>query len=146
MIKSVEVLNKTQAEEFALQKHDKQYIIISIASRKNNKAFIKHNEYNNIKDILFISFNDTDSSIVAYGGITVNEATKIVKFINKYIHTEADINLIVHCEAGQSRSAGVAAAIMKYLYNNDTDIFNNRYYKPNMLCYRKVLNAFMECE
>ena len=52
----------------------------------------------------------------------------------------------MHCEAGQSRSAGVAAAIMKYLYNNDTDIFNNRYYKPNMLCYRKVLNAFMECE
>ena len=47
MIKSVEVLNKTQAEKFALQKHDKQYIIISIASRKNNRAFIKHNEYNN---------------------------------------------------------------------------------------------------
>jgi hypothetical protein len=46
----------------------------------------------------------------------------------------------VHCGAGVSRSAGVAAALGKWLNNDDGFIFNNFSYCPNFTCYRLVLN------
>lgn len=141
MIKSVEVMNKTQAEEYSLTAHNKESIVISIASRGCNTAFIMPNTINKIADILYVQFNDTDDTDMLYGGIEDTEAIKIVDFIEKYNSINTELGLIVHCEAGQSRSAGVAAAIMKYLYNDDTPIFNNSRYTPNMLCYRKVLNS-----
>lgn len=51
--------------------------------------------------------------------------------------------MLVHCEAGISRSAGVAAAaaISKYLDQDDLTIFNSHSYYPNFLCYYYVLEA-----
>ena len=54
--------------------------------------------------------------------------------------------LIVHCEYGVSRSAGIAAAIMKALTGSDIEIFNNPKYVPNMHCYRTTLNALLDEE
>lgn len=140
------VMNKHEAEEYALEKHSINSIVISISSCKCNEAFIIPNNISKIIDVLKVSFNDTDSRDFMDGGILNEDADKIADFINKYKDND-DIDLIiVHCEAGQSRSAGVAAAIMKYLFNDDTEIFNNNKFIPNMLCYRKVLNAFMEKE
>ena len=50
--------------------------------------------------------------------------------------------IIVHCEVGVSRSAGVMAAIQKYLTGDDSAIFNNGAFSPNMYCYRMMLDAF----
>lgn len=133
------VKNKKAIEEYAMQEHNKTSIVISITSKNSSKAAIKSDNNNKIKDIQFVRFNDTDSK----DGIEDTDAYKIKQFILNHIN-DKDLDLIiVQCEAGQSRSAGVAAAIMKYLWNDDTKIFNNKLYKPNMLCYRKVLNALM---
>lgn len=133
------VKNKKAIEEYAMQEHSKTSIVISIASKNSSKAAIKPDSINKIKNIQFVRFSDTDST----DGIEDTDASKIKKFIINHINdTDLDL-IIVQCEAGQSRSAGVAAALMKYLWNDDTKIFNNRLYKPNMLCYRKVLNALM---
>ncbi len=50
--------------------------------------------------------------------------------------------VVVHCTAGKSRSAAVAAALMKSIEGDDSPIFNNPRYKPNMRVYRMVLNAW----
>lgn len=51
-------------------------------------------------------------------------------------------HVIVHCSAGKSRSAGMAAAIMKCLNDDDTLIFNDRRYMPNMRVYRMMIDAW----
>ena len=144
MISYVEIMNKKRAEEYALEKHTEQSVIISITSCGGFGAFIMPNRVSGVLDVLHLKFNDTDDTSDVSGGITDKDAISIRDFVNKHRDSENEVRLIVHCEAGQSRSAGVAAAIMKYLYNNDTIIFNNTRYTPNMLCYRKVLNKLFE--
>ena len=54
--------------------------------------------------------------------------------------------LIVQCEGGISRSAGVAAAIAKHFRENDTIYFDNTNYYPNRYCYRLVLDSLEESD
>ena len=138
------VKNQYDIEEYAMQKHDKKTVIISIASKCMPSAMILPCVINGIKDVLFINFNDTDCNDTVSGCITCEEAIKIKEFVNKYKEDTSIDMIIVQCEAGRSRSAGVAAAIMKYLWNDDSEVFNNSKYNPNMLCYRTVLDKLME--
>ena len=90
-----------------------------------------------LKEVLHIQFDDVD-----FGGhncITQFQATEIADFAlgaRKQVE-----RFIVHCEFGQSRSAGVAAAISEYLEGSDGGIFYNRKYNPNRTCYKLVLSA-----
>jgi putative flippase GtrA len=52
--------------------------------------------------------------------------------------------LLVHCESGISRSAGITAAISKYYFGNDNWVFNKKI--PNMHCYMQVLEKFYQKE
>ena len=87
--------------------------------------------------VLFLSFDDEEKPHQL--AMTKEDATKVADFVNKY-KSVVDC-MVVHCEAGRSRSAGVAAAIMKYLNGDDMSIFNNGKYVPNMTCYRYTLEA-----
>ena len=54
--------------------------------------------------------------------------------------------VICHCDAGQSRSAGAAAAISKFFTGDDSFYFRSGLYRgpkytPNRLIYRSVLEA-----
>ena len=69
-----------------------------------------------------------------------SDALKIKDFVLRYKDRAECI--IVHCEVGVSRSAGVMAAIQKYLTGDDSAIFGNDAFSPNMYCYRKMLDAF----
>lgn len=134
----ISVMSRISAEEYSMQKHDEASVVISINGVYDTIAQIVKTEQNNIRDILFLRFDDTDTGALAINKL---DTLKIKNFVNKH---KSMSNMIVHCGAGQSRSAGVAAAILKYLYNDDTQIFNNRRYTPNMKCYRAVLETFME--
>ena len=68
---------------------------------------------------------------------------KIAKFVMR--HKDSIEQIIVHCDMGISRSAGVAGAIAKYL-NNDDNKFFMAPYTPNMTCYHKVLFALYLAE
>ena len=68
-----------------------------------------------------------------------SDARAIVDLIDGHPTAE---RVIVHCTAGKSRSAAVAAALMKSIEGDDSSIFNNPRYKPNMRVYRMVLNAW----
>ena len=142
----MEVIVKSQydAEAYSMEKHDETSIVISIASYYMPSAMIIPCKLNGIKDIIFLNFNDTDCKDLVSGCIKDEDALNIKEFIQRYEEDESIDLIIVHCEAGVSRSAGVAAAIMKYLWNDDSAIFDNKRYHPNMLCYRTVLNKLME--
>jgi predicted protein tyrosine phosphatase len=93
-----------------------------------------------LKAVLEIQFDDVDEG--GLNCITTSQAEEIADFvlgIRKKIE-----RIIVHCEFGQSRSAGIAAAICRYFENHDDSIFINRRYYPNLTCYRYVLSALKE--
>lgn len=136
---AINVMDRFSAQEYSAQKHSDSSIIISITDKAAPENELNNNDFNGVQDIIRLKFDDVDKGESA---ITDADAVNIAQFVKKWngkIHS-----IIVHCEAGVSRSAGVAAAIMKYIYNNDETIFNSYRYCPNMLCYRKVLNALYE--
>lgn len=49
--------------------------------------------------------------------------------------------LICQCEYGQSRSAGVAAAVMEYYNRNGITVFADSRYYPNKYVFRKLLGS-----
>jgi len=68
------------------------------------------------------------------------DAIHILEFVEKYID---DIKLIiVNCEAGVSRSAGVAGALSKILNGWDDAYFKHSL--PNMLVYRTILVEYFK--
>ena len=105
-------------------------------------------EENKVTAILPLMFCDADHpGKDVYGYETLEndlmsdeDARKVARFAEAH----KDKRIIVHCDAGISRSAGVAAAIMKYYTNDDMNYFYSGQYCPNRWCYRKTLNALME--
>ena len=131
------------------------FMNIKVFSRKDCLKYIKENKNNNravisITDIksqlpfklakenavLFLQFDDEENGDCA---MTPQHANTIVSFV-KSLDDIVD-ELIVHCEAGVSRSAAVAAAISFSINGDDAEFFKFPYY-PNKLCYRLVLEAF----
>lgn len=67
---------------------------------------------------MYFADADAPDTMDVYGKlVTIDEllndedANRIVEFVNKY----KDCYIIVHCDAGASRSAGVAAAILNII-------------------------------
>jgi predicted protein tyrosine phosphatase len=94
---------------------------------------------NGIKNFIRLYFDDVEKTYEKYLPIQEDDAKKISKFA-KDNWGKADY-LIVQCEAGISRSSGIAGAILKYFAGSDWTIFENKRYYPNMLCYSLVLDA-----
>ena len=88
---------------------------------------------------------DTPGEADVYGSPTTEQdlmSSDEAKAIVDFVERNKDKYIIVHCDAGISRSSAVAAAILKYYTGDDSRIFDSRRYSPNMWCYRKVLEAF----
>ncbi len=123
-------------------KLDKPTIIISITDPDKEINIFAKNP--NLVNVCRVSFDDTEPDVLIRGEILMTEkdAAKIKDFVMEYKDKVEQI--IVHCEAGISRSAGTCAAIMKYMTGDDTAIFGSRRFCPNMHCYRLTLNALMD--
>ena len=127
------IMNRRKAIDFTYDKCDEfKYIIISIFGRGEDKAKFYNNP--SLMGVLYCHFEDTEDS----DGISHKDAKDIIKFVQ---HCQDKINLIVvHCQAGISRSAGVCAALSRYLDGDDDWVFRNPKYKPNMRCYKYILD------
>ena len=110
-------------------------VIISITGTGCAPVLFAENEQ--IKAILHLCFNDVYKG--GFGAMNADDADSIVRFCLNWL---PQTNLLVHCEAGVSRSAGVCAAILKWYEGDDMQIFGNPYYRPNIHCYSEVLKAF----
>lgn len=141
----VQVTTRFGAYDYCKQNDNVDSVMISISTPKRVYDYTPFiSDSNGVKDILFLKFVDKDNGPDI---ITASQGEKIAKFVWKYINEPYNINhIIVHCDAGTSRSAGVAGAILKWANNDDSQVFKNNRYIPNMLVYRTVLESLMERE
>jgi len=114
--------------------------IISITDPLLNLNTFASNRH--IVGICRVQFDDVTEETVRPGNVlmTVQDAIKIKDYVMTYKDRVGCI--IVHCEVGISRSAGVMAAIQKHLIGDDSAIFNDKSLSPNKYCYQLMLNAF----
>lgn len=116
-------------------------IVISIIDPNKDSVFHKEDMETipYLCDCLTISFWDEIED--KHGCMSYQQAKSILDFViqNPFVK-----NIVVHCEAGISRSAGVAAALAKIINGNDDyffDYYHNRYV-PNMTCYKRILEVY----
>ena len=89
------------------------------------------------KHVLHLHFADTDDKTFP-GAMSNADAKAICEFIESL---DADVKSIyVHCQAGQSRSAGVGAALVSMFGGSSTKFFHCL--TPNMYVYWHVLKAW----
>ena len=158
----IKVLSRELFEEF---KSDENYIVISITD-PNSEPVESQKDY---FAMLSLQFHDIDKRVKREdcklcGGTGKNDlfpdindghcyactdaidiilfdegmAQQILDFIDSF-KDKFDM-IVVHCEAGISRSAGVASALSLIL--NKTDQYYFDHYCPNMRVYRYILNAY----
>lgn len=160
----IKVLSREQFEEFNC---DERYIVISITDPNSEPVIVPDNK--NYKAMLSLEFSDIDHRIRKQEDCKLCDGTgksKLFSDLNDgrchgctdnpdiVLFTENDAQqildfvrlnaglVVIHCEAGISRSAGVASALS--LIYNGTDQYYFDHYLPNMLVYRKILNAHMK--
>ena len=136
----IQIMSRSNAIKYSEAQHDETAAIISISDIDKSFPVLENNTNNGIVARCKVKFDDVERG--ANNCITKTDALKIVAFVLETALSQD--RLIVHCEAGVSRSAGVAAAIMKALTGDDKEVFNNPRYVPNMTCYRAVINAFYD--
>lgn len=121
-----------------IEKNQYNANIISITSQPT------YADIQNCGPTLYLHFEDFDTELPGWSiqPIQKEDAEKIAAFVMANKHNGR--HFIVQCDAGVSRSAGVAAALMKYFNGDDSPIFDSPQYCPNMRCYRMVLDALME--
>jgi len=150
----VVILDKLTAIKVA-EIFPKSFAVISISTPGDEPPKFPTNK--SLKFLLPLSFYDIDptswktpewkESLKKYkdGIFSEEQAKQIIKFV--YELEENGINiLIVHCDAGVSRSAGVGAAIELILNGSDKAVFNNRKFIPNRFVYRTIINTLYKME
>lgn len=131
-----QVMSRKNARAYSFRDDIDKCIIISINGTDETLNQFHTNPA--IKAVCSLVFNDVGGSDP--NCMTREDADKIISFVNQHVNSVDEI--IVHCGAGVSRSAGVCAALMMIINGNDSDIFNNSRFCPNMHCYRLVLESY----
>ena len=145
---NVTVMSRSRAISYCHKTNASPSVMISISDpnmRYGTAPFMSRG--NRIAEILRMTFADADApGRDVYGReaeacdlMKPEDGEKVKAFLDK--HPGADV--IVHCDAGISRSAGVAAGILKAMTGDDSQIFDNPAYRPNMHCYRVTMAAMI---
>ncbi len=142
----VTVMSRWDAVFYCYNPHTEPAVMISISDPHMQYAAAPFcSEENKVLQILSLCFADADEpgpDIYGYDAkvedlMRDEDAAKVGELLRTY----PDTDVIVHCDAGISRSAGVAAAILKHTTGDDSSIFENGLYDPNRWCYQKTLQA-----
>lgn len=99
-----------------------------------------------IVSICRVQFDDVTPESASDGDVLMSEsdAEKIRDYVRAYKNRVE--NIIVHCEAGVSRSAGIMAAIEEHLTCAVSPILTSEDYSPNLHCYALTLEALTKEE
>lgn len=142
----IEVWNRREITNHNGTEIGESVAIISIAYPRDDHPAIT--EWPGLEEVLRLSFHDIDEQFKdigkeipsKYESMTDENGREVANFVEK--HKDVDL-LIVQCDAGISRSSGMAAAILKHQTGNDSRIFDNPRFVPNRRVYRKTLQALM---
>ncbi len=132
MLKTIEVRSKSKAREFI---SDVPWAAISIASYDGDWPKLNAAKRMGLLQLWFadLEFERGDPEIM----FQHSHAKQIYKFIAEMQEKEVEL-LLIHCEAGISRSPAIAAAVAQaFLGENATPYFKK--YNPNQLVYKKMV-------
>jgi predicted protein tyrosine phosphatase len=119
--------------------HEVPHVVISITSSPDDVARLRTNDAR--VGVLRLSFPDVEvaSDLHPEGALfSKDHAAQVWSFVQE--HRAKIERIIVHCDAGKSRSPAVAAAIARVLDGDDAQFFGGRY-TPNMRVYRMLLEV-----
>ena len=111
------------------------HILVSITDPGVAEAMLAPSEAR--RAVLRLQFWDTDDPDTTNGGISVAQAREIIAFVKE--HRPHVRHIVCQCEAGVSRSAGIAAGLSRWLNGNDDPFYS--YFAPNFLCRQRILDA-----
>jgi len=119
--------------------HEVPHIIISITSAPTDKATLPTNK--ETLAVLRLAFPDYDTPSEAFPESELFSRTQAMQIWETVLrHRRNAQRVIVHCEAGISRSSAVAAALSRVFVGNEKEFFTGKY-SPNMRVYRMLIEA-----
>jgi predicted protein tyrosine phosphatase len=120
---------------------DVPHVVVSISCPGDRKTLVSVNEHT--LKVLHLAFHDLGDEAMAHVDIrdqyeaacfSPADARKILALVKTYPEAQ---RIVVQCDAGLSRSPGVAAALSKILEGDDSYFFKR--YMPNSRVYRTLL-------
>ena len=148
-MREITILSRPEAVWYCEGQHSRPRIMISISDpflTYRDGPFLTRE--NNLRELLLLTFCDTEEpGPDVYGNMAGPEDLMQIqdaRRIRALLERHPDCDLIVHCDAGISRSAGVAAAVTEAEGGDPAGIFDSPYYEPNLHCYRLVLEVLKE--
>ena len=137
---SLQVLDRDGARKIS---HSKPYAVISITDPEKRHAALMKNEY--LTGTLLLKCNDVSESAAkirsvaaSLGAFSEEMAEQVAEFAASQIELGTTL-FVISCEAGISRSAGLASAL-SWFYNHDESFFLV-HYKPNQWIRKQMLKA-----
>jgi predicted protein tyrosine phosphatase len=116
---SILVLSRREAERFA---PDWPYAVISITDPDQDPANLPQSQY--CRGVLRLEFHDVSdlqlTDDLTSEPYTEEHAEAVAEFVRG--HTGCRL-LVIHCEAGLSRSAGVGAAVGLWLHGSEREFY-----------------------
>lgn len=125
----IQVLPKSLAANF---KSNVPWAAISISSDPEFFATLQEENRMGLLQLCFLDVNSINPS-----SFKADQANQIIDF-TFYMLPRIEC-LLVHCEAGVSRSPAIAAAISVMLWGENTDRIYFKNYTPNTFVYTKLL-------
>ena len=121
--------------------HEVPHVVISITTTEDDRARLPASAQ--CRGVLRLSFPDLENAIPGIGPDELfgsAHADQIWDFVQR--HRGQISRIVLHCDAGLSRSPGVAAALARVLVGDDSEFFQR--YHPNMRVYRVLLDRCPE--
>lgn len=87
--------------------------------------------------LLQLAFSDVECNIASQTGrcFSLSDARKVIDFV--FENSPSISTLLIHCERGESRSVGIAAAIAPFFGKSEHDFESNEL-QPNYLVYSLI--------
>lgn len=152
---TIQSLSKQKASKY---RPEKPTLLISIQDGALNELPFKqrtnHITRNRYVDCVFLYFDDVNPSAIpgnpqmsfAFSGY---DAKVIINFLKRHYEAQDFEDIIVHCQAGVSRSHAVALFIAKYFAQNDAEYQRllhqeNKVFGGNRFVYNKLVEQLQE--